>query len=202
MHASGLLPDCTLNGGPVPSIHQYLTDCRATVESIDKRKARQEITEVQKWDEIKSLMMNHNRLMDLSCCSPGNLPERLREFLSPGDIEGANGKAVAERGEIHSAHQNMHVEVNIDKYIKWFAAKSWFRWYAEKDKYMSSTEDNRSKVKQRVLHLVAAMWDLSGKKDLLGDTLQKAAYPYVSENVMPSRLLQVYREYGYNAQDN
>jgi hypothetical protein len=202
MHISEFEQDITLHGKAIPTVHQYLSGCRATMDSIVLRRGRNEITETQRWDEIKEMMVTHDRLMDLSCYNPDNLPQRLREFLSQGDIEGANGKAVAERGEIHAAYQNMNYNVKIDKRVGGYADNCWFRRFVVKDKYMNSSEANQKKARQRVYHLIAAMWDLSRKKDLLADTLQKAAYPYATENVMPSRLMQVYRDYGHNVQDN
>ena len=202
MHISELEQDITLHGKAIPTVHQYLSGCRATMDSIRQRRGRHEITEKQKWDEIKEMMVTHDKLMDLSCYNPENVPHRLREFFSQGDIEGANGKAVAERGTIHAAYQNMTYSVKMDDRVDWYADNCWFRRFVVKDKYMYSGEANQKKARKRVYHLIAAIWDLSRKKDLLADTLQKAAYPYATENVMPSRLMQVYRDYGHNVQDN
>ena len=62
--------------------------------------------------------------------------------------------------------------------------------------------NNRAQAKARVSHLVAAIWDLKKKKDLLVDTLQKATYRYVIEKIMPARLMQVYGAYAYDVQES
>ena len=76
------------------------------MKGLTKRKSENKITHEQKWAEISTLRQVHNELMDLACYDPGNVPPRLREFLSQGDIEGADAKAVVERGTIHSWGQH------------------------------------------------------------------------------------------------
>ena len=46
------------------------------------------------------------------------------------------------------------------------------------------------------------MWDLTKKKDLRVDTMQKAVYPYAVEDTMPQRLMQVYNAYSGSATED
>ena len=96
----------------------------------------------------------------------------------------------------------MQYNVHINNQVSWYADNCWFRRFVQTDKYMKHGDRNREKAKARVYHLVAAIWDLARKKDLLVDTLQKAAYPYVIEKLMPARLMQVYGAYEHDIQDN
>ena len=130
--------------------------------------------------------------MDLACYDPGNVPPGLREFLSQGDIEGANATAVAERGTIHSWGQNMTYNSYLNHQVDWYATRFWFSRSVQADKFLKKVCRNQAKATARVSHLVAAIWDLQKKKDLLVDTLQKATYPYVVEKTMPAKLMQVY----------
>ena len=148
MHTSGILQDKTWSGKPTPSVYHYLNGCRETMESIENRRSKNEITPDQKWEEIKALMQTHIELMDLSCYDPGNVPERLREFLSQGDIEGANAKGVAERGTLHTWAQNMQYNVHVNDQVSWFADHCWFRRFVQTDKYMKHGDRNRERQRQ------------------------------------------------------
>ena len=200
MHTSDMLQDKTWRGKATLTVYQYLKGCRETIERIEKRRSDNEITHEQKWAEIATLMQVHNELVDLSCYDPGNVPAILREFLSQGVVEGASAKAVAERGTLHSWGQTMQYSVNVNRQVEWYASHCWFSRFAQTDKFMKHGCNNRAQAKARVSHLVAAIWDLKKKKDLLVDTLQKATYPYVIEKTMPAKLMQVYNAYAHDVQ--
>ena len=115
MHKDNLMIDEILGGDPSPSVHHYLSECRAKMDEITWNRKQNKITEEQKWAEIEKLMIRHDKLMDLSCYNSECVPPKLSEFLSQGDIEGANGKGCAERGQFHSAYSNMTYEIKQDK---------------------------------------------------------------------------------------
>ena len=89
----------------------------------------------------------------------------------------------------------MSNNVYFNKQVEWYADHSWFKRFSTADKFLNNGQKNQALAKARVRHLVAAIWDLQRKKDLLVDTLQKATYPYAVEKTMPQRLMQVYNVY-------